>query len=478
MTVSTSQTLAQLYGNSATYSFSFIFPAVAAADIQVSYVSASGVPVTLNPSSYTLTLNPVATGQIWSYGGTVTYPLTGLPISTGTSIIIQRILPLTQQTSISNQTNFYPQVIESALDTLCMEIQQIASRTGLWRGPWVAGTLYNYGDTVVAPAGDSNYPNWFWCANTNTSSSSFDTDLAAGDWIVQFNINALNAVIGAYVPLTGGTISGNLNVYGNTDLSRLIVENNGGMLQKDSSGVAHIIANLNTSNILMIGDTALAGNNIVINQPITLPAGISTAPTATTGTNTTQIATTAFANAAAAAAAAAAIAGDIKVVNWYLATVSGTYTPSAGMKYCLVELWGGGGGASSWGGGGAGGYAFAVYSAATISTSRTYTIGAGGASSSTGSNGGNSAFGGYMIANGGAGGPSSFTGGVGGTASATGGFGVQGGTGTSANTTYPGSVMGGSSSLGSGGPGTIAAGGISGISNGSQGFLRILEFIG
>src|SRR5439155_692722 len=70
-------------------------------------------------------------------------------------------------------------------------------------------------------------------------------------------------------------------------------------------------------------------------------------------------------------------------------TVSGTYTPTAGMKYCIIEVIGGGGGAggakptaagevSASGAGAGGGYSRGVYSAATIGASKAVVIGAGG----------------------------------------------------------------------------------------------------
>lgn len=106
-------------------------------------------------------------------------------------------------------------------------------------------------------------------------------------------------------------------------------------------------------------------------------------------------------------------------------TTSGTYTPTAGMKYCIVEAVGGGGGGggaavtaagecSAGGGGGGGGYRRGVFTAADIGASKTVTIGTGGAGGAIGtigspgsstsiSDGGPS----LLIATGGAGGLSS-----------------------------------------------------------------------
>lgn len=77
-------------------------------------------------------------------------------------------------------------------------------------------------------------------------------------------------------------------------------------------------------------------------------------------------------------------------------TVSGTYTPSTGMAYCIVEVQaagGGGGGCSAAGlnagGGAAGTYARALLAAVDVGASKTVTIGAAGAAgANTGASGG------------------------------------------------------------------------------------------
>lgn len=98
-------------------------------------------------------------------------------------------------------------------------------------------------------------------------------------------------------------------------------------------------------------------------------------------------------------------------------TTTGTYTPTAGMKYCVIECVGGGGGGGAvvgttgahycGGGGGSGGYSRKVASAATIGASQTVTIGGGGGGGSGGGNGsagGDTSLGTLCIAKGGSGG--------------------------------------------------------------------------
>jgi hypothetical protein len=79
-------------------------------------------------------------------------------------------------------------------------------------------------------------------------------------------------------------------------------------------------------------------------------------------------------------------------------TASGTYTPTAGMVYCLIECVGGGGGSggiagtaagiNGSGGGGGGAYSRKIATAAQIGASQTVTIGAGGTAGAAGNNNG------------------------------------------------------------------------------------------
>ncbi len=142
---------------------------------------------------------------------------------------------------------------------------------------------------------------------------------------------------------------------------------------------------------------------------------------AATGIATSGFVLTSNGNAALPSFQAAASGGFTSVVVQVF-TSSGTYTPTASMKYCTIEVVGGGGGgggsaaggASSGavgGGGGGGGYGRKTVAAATIGASKAVTI----ASASAGGNG---------AANGTAGGTCSLdtivtaTGGAGGIASA------------------------------------------------------------
>lgn len=110
------------------------------------------------------------------------------------------------------------------------------------------------------------------------------------------------------------------------------------------------------------------------------------------------------------------ISGLLSSVNTQIFISSGTYTPTPGMVYALVEVIGGGGGGggcdgttgisgAAGGGGGSGSYSKSYLSAATIGVSQAVTIGLGGsggaAGNNNGSNGGVSSFGSLVTANGG-----------------------------------------------------------------------------
>lgn len=191
MTIPTSQSLEIFLGNGVTTSFNFTFVGDSISYIVVTYTDITGNATVLSAASYTVSLNEAATGSLWGIGGTVTYPLVGSPIAAGTTLTVARILPLTQVNTISNQGNFAPQVTESALDTLAMQIQQTSARSGLFRGTWATGITYNFGDYVVDGVNGANTGNYYFCILTNIS-TVWATDLAAGDWVLAINIQAIN----------------------------------------------------------------------------------------------------------------------------------------------------------------------------------------------------------------------------------------------------------------------------------------------
>ena len=173
--------------------------------------------------------------------------------------------------------------------------------------------------------------------------------------------------------------------------------------------------------------------------------------------------------------------GGIIDIKSQIFTATGTYTPSAGMVFVVVEAVGGGGGgggmagsgantAQSAGGGGAGAYSRSLFSAATIGSSQAVTIGAAGlggaAGNNTGGSGGTTSLGSLLTAPGGSGGGGGpigncGVGGVAGTGNVVNAPGAPGGGGIYAM------VAGMIVPSGVGGSGQFGSGGVSSYGNGS-----------
>lgn len=221
--------------------------------------------------------------------------------------------------------------------------------------------------------------------------------------------------------------------------------------------------------------------------------------------------------------ASGTVAGRSLTVNIQTFTVAGTYTPTTGMLYCIIEVVGNGGGGggcaatgagqfAAAGGGGAGEYARGVFSAATIGASQSITFGATGtggtAGNNTGTAGGTVAVGALISAAGGGGGngggataggiSGAGTGGTGGTGGSFRGQGQNGFLGyVGVSSSILASGSGGSSFFGFGGPasgggasnngygyGSGGGGGATGASsaakaggNGATGIVVVTEFI-
>lgn len=143
MTVNNSANKVIAAGNGVQTVFNFSFIAVNASDISVIFTDASGNETTLATAQYTLTLNPVPPGQLWALGGSVTYPLVGSPIALNTSLTIVRTLSLTQLVSLSNQGNTFPSAVETAIDLIEMQLQQVSEL---------------FQRAIVAPVVDPNPP--------------------------------------------------------------------------------------------------------------------------------------------------------------------------------------------------------------------------------------------------------------------------------------------------------------------------------
>lgn len=129
MTINRQSATISLAGDGINTSFSYPFEIPYAPDgstpaVKVWITNPAVYPITpiLVPSS-SYAISGVGTNN----GGTVTYPLSGLPLALGLVLTIERAYPYVQETSIANEGNFYPNAIEGALDLDVMEIQQLAA---------------------------------------------------------------------------------------------------------------------------------------------------------------------------------------------------------------------------------------------------------------------------------------------------------------------------------------------------------------
>ncbi len=116
----TNKTIKQGNGATTVWPYAFIIPTTDTAVI--TFTDTDGTQTVLSTAQYTIT------GIDDANGGNVTYPLTGSPMSVGQSLTIERVVPYTQPTVLTNQGGFYPDVVEGADDWIVMQTQQLAER--------------------------------------------------------------------------------------------------------------------------------------------------------------------------------------------------------------------------------------------------------------------------------------------------------------------------------------------------------------
>jgi hypothetical protein len=115
-------------GNGVTTSFPFTFKVFAAADLAVVVADEDGIETSLVLNSgYSVTLNG---DQDASPGGSVTYPITGAALPTGSTLTIAGAIPYDQTLDLPGGGAFSPRAIENALDRTTYQIQQLAEEPG------------------------------------------------------------------------------------------------------------------------------------------------------------------------------------------------------------------------------------------------------------------------------------------------------------------------------------------------------------
>jgi hypothetical protein len=120
---STARKAGPLLGTGVQTAWPFAFKVFSDSDILVAIADSDGVetPVTLN-TDYSVALNA---NQDTSPGGTVTYPLTGSPLATGSVLSIVGDIDYDQPLDLPSGGNFSPTALENELDRLAMQIQQL-----------------------------------------------------------------------------------------------------------------------------------------------------------------------------------------------------------------------------------------------------------------------------------------------------------------------------------------------------------------
>ena len=127
-TPSTERKAGPLLGTGAQTAWPFTFKVFAATDIAVTIANSLGVETALVYGvDYNVTLNA---NQETSPGGTVTYPISGTPLPTGSRLVIVGNLPYDQPLDLPAGGNFSPLALENELDRLTMQIQQLRERVG------------------------------------------------------------------------------------------------------------------------------------------------------------------------------------------------------------------------------------------------------------------------------------------------------------------------------------------------------------
>jgi hypothetical protein len=127
-TPSTERKAGPLLGTGSQTSWPFTFKVFAESDIAVTIADSLGVETALVlGTDYSVTLNA---NQDTSPGGTVTYPISGSPLPTGSRLVIVGNLPYDQPLDLPSGGNFSPLALENELDRLTMQIQQLREQVG------------------------------------------------------------------------------------------------------------------------------------------------------------------------------------------------------------------------------------------------------------------------------------------------------------------------------------------------------------
>jgi hypothetical protein len=186
MTVSTEVNQAAYTGNGVTTVFPYTFRILNSANLTVTRID-----LLENETVLTLGTDYSVTGAGSYNGGSVVLPQ-ALP--NGYSLVIERDLPMVQETDLRNQGTFFAEVHEDAFDYLTMIIQQVAGWFGLTlRRPTIKSKFYDAKQYRIANLAD---PINQQDAVNNRTMVSYVEKMIAGviggfGWFIQAGVGAI-----------------------------------------------------------------------------------------------------------------------------------------------------------------------------------------------------------------------------------------------------------------------------------------------
>ena len=314
MTISTTSNKTVTAGNGLTTSFTFGFEVPQASQLVVIYTDTSGNINVLTPSQYSVT------GIGSSNGGAVTYPLSGSPIAIGTSLTIARIVSYQQLTDLINQSGYYPNVVEGALDYLTMEVQQIAEVQNRTLSLPISAT----GISTVLPSPMAlNLLGW------DASGTFLINTNAAGLAAILASEPAYDAIFNGDGVTTTFSLGANPGSNANTEVSISGVGQRPG-IDFNVVGLTIVFTTAppaGTNNILIGWNTALGATGLAA---LAATATAAAAAALVSQTAAAGSATAANASATAAAGSATAAAGSATAASGSASAASSSATTAAG----------------------------------------------------------------------------------------------------------------------------------------------------
>lgn len=233
-TPSTARKAGPLLGNGSTTSFPFAFKVFSASDIAVTIANSAGVETQLVLNTdYSVTVNA---NQDTSPGGTVTYPISGPALPSGSVLVIVGDLDYDQSLDLPSGGNFSPLALENQLDRTTMQMQQLKEQVDRSAKLPVTYTLEDLDEFTanIVRLGDS-------ADNIDTLADNIsDITTVASD--LNEPVSEINTVAGAIT---------NVNTVGNNIAN--------------VNTVAGAVANVNTVATNIANVNAVAGNATNVN---------------------------------------------------------------------------------------------------------------------------------------------------------------------------------------------------------------------